>query len=200
MTLTVKQKIAIALLVSTLGLIAITSFIVIPRILHIQKLNAQIYETGKQLELQQQQASLRRRSLERLENTLEFTNELSKTTIVRGEELSLIQIFEQLAITHNIDQTLEVTLIEPDKTTKPIKEKPTALDIAHLTSYYQFSFSNIGTFTDHVNFLKSLELLPYYVIIDTIHLSVDDKQTAEEYADVITLDFSADIFIRPLVQ
>lgn len=90
----------------------------------------------------------------------------SQAWVKPGDELKIITELENLAHNHNIEQTLHISFVD-EKKDKKSSDKKTAYNA--MEKYYQLSFLNTGSFPDQVEYLKALEELPYYIIIDSLH-------------------------------
>lgn len=176
------------MIITTASVIIITVLIsilvVIPRIYAIIDIRETIVERQRQVEQQHSQSKQLRRSLAELSQSLAIAKEISQSTITGGRELELIKELELLSERHHITQNLNVAVKEVPKGSPFISQK--------ITSYYELSFLNHGTFQDQMNFLADLEVLPFYITIDTLQWEIN---SAKQEQGQITLRFDGKVYI-----
>lgn len=152
--------------------IAVIAAVIMPTTSGIMKISADIAADRRQAENDAIHKTNPERSLRELEAVIKQVEKFAKSTVPPGEDLRLITTFEDLADRHHLTQTLKL-----DSSAKQ----------------YLFSISNTGAFADQMNFFRSVEQLPYYVIIDKIdwtkpsgsadNRSVTTRFTAKIYAN-----------------
>ena len=163
----------IILVVLLLGVIG--TFIVRPTISKIKELEKEISKIEIQLEQRYQDSQKLKRTLHELEAVKLGVDKFTQTTVKPGSELEIITTFETLATEHDISQALSIA-----------DEKEGNQE------FYQLSFLNNGSYQNHLDYLRSIELLPYYVIIDSIKL---EKRNSEADAP-ITASFIGKIYVE----
>ncbi|MFA5813059.1 MAG: hypothetical protein WC862_00905 [Patescibacteria group bacterium] len=174
-TLSLQRKMTLFIIGIAAVLIAIIFLVIIPSVSHIKNLKKDITKTEEFLEEQYQKTRNLQKSVRRFEEILEQTKKFNGIAIAEGEELSVITQLEQLAAQYNIEQNLDVRF----------NSEP-ALG-AGLRSY-TFSFLNLGLFADQMRYLKSFELLPYYLNIDSLDWQAKQSEGA------VTLRFNATVY------
>ncbi|KKQ27819.1 MAG: hypothetical protein US42_C0005G0044 [Candidatus Magasanikbacteria bacterium GW2011_GWC2_37_14] len=190
MTLNLKQKILIANASIGLVLIVIIIFIVYPSIKDILKLKNEINTIQGQLEERYQKTQKLKKSLKELNQIKQVTTQMEQVFVKPGEEIDLITTLEKIANSHNINQTMNLNLVDETKINTESKNK----DARIFPVYYRLSFLNEGTFLDHLAYLKDLEELPYYVIIENINFEKRKNQIENE-VNPINLRFDAIIYV-----
>ncbi len=163
-------------------LLVIAGFIIIPSINYIVKLKKDINSIQLQIEDRYQQAKKLKRSLNELSNLKQTASQFKQSFLKLGSELILITELEQIAGKHHIEQNLSINLIT-------VKEKNI------LPVYYQLSFLNNGLMLDHLNFLRDLEKLPYYIIINNLSIEKRKGRTGNEKSPV-TMRFDAVVYVE----
>lgn len=147
----------------TILIVAIAIFIILPAMKKTVSLRDNVTKTQQALEHDYQKTLLLRRSIRELDAVYGKTQMFNTATIENGDELTVITQLENLASKHDVDQTLHVTFTDPKSI--PAKERGKSASKTNLP-YYTFSFLNHGTFAQHIEYLKALEQLPYYVLIE----------------------------------
>lgn len=184
-TPSIKNKLIIAVISILLVLIAISIGVIYPATKKIGELNNSIAKIQNEMEQKYENSQKLRRTMRELDDIENETKKFEKATIKLGDELIIITELENLALKHNIDQTLNVSFISNAAKIK----KPG-------TEYYELSFLNNAFFENHINYLNDLENLPYYVIIKNIRLEkrqgnmLNDSEKAP-----VTLSFNAKIYV-----
>lgn len=189
MTLTLKQKLLIYILVIIFGLLVIGGLIVWPTVSHILSLQRDITILQLDMENRYEKMQKLRKSLQELDEIKTVVNQMDKLSIKQGEELSVITQLEQIALDHNIEQNTNLNFVDTSKEKIKPKDKPA------LPQYYKFSFLNNGYFAEHIHYLEDLERLPYYFIIN--NLSFEKRKNEIDTPNKITLKFDAIIYVRP---
>lgn len=185
-----KQQVLFTTISIAATSIVIVGVIIIPSIKQILSLKNDITETQKFLEQQYEKTQRMRRSVHSLDEVINQMKKFYDTTIQEGDELKIITELEKLATDNNIDQILKVQKIDPKEIkSPPSEEEKSPPSTLKNMAYYTFSFSNTGTFENHVNYLKEMEKLPYYLNI--LYLQFDKKNDA----GLLGLRFNANIYI-----
>lgn len=180
----------ILLMVSLITMIVV--FVIRPSLHEILALKKEANRTQQFLETQYRKAKQLRRSIQELGQAYVRAQEFQRATIQPGKELAVITELERLAETYHIEQTLHVQFTNPqDKKTDAGAKK------YGIQPYYTFSFLNHGTFADHVQYIKAIESLPYYVLIPSLQWEKRRLNPGEQ--SQTTLRFDADILVtQPL--
>lgn len=166
--------------------------IIVPKIRSIQTIRTTIYDTQKQLETQHNRSIQLKKTLRELNDAKAFAKEISDSTLAENAELQIITQLEELALQHDIDQTLD---IEIQEVTKNSVENVGAYTRADITSMYVISLLNKATLENHMAYLSSVETqLPYY--LHTSAISFAKPQTQQEQdQEMIHLRLRGHIFI-----
>jgi hypothetical protein len=181
-----KQLIIITTLI-VVALFLISIFVIRPSVKETLILEKDINSIQTYLEKQYQRSQRLRKSVKKIDEVMELADAYTGSTIPKGNELFLITQLEKLSTDHNIDQNLTVLEIDEDIG----EDTPAAL---RGKSYYLFSFVNHGKFNNHVAFLRSLEKLSYYLIID--NLNWENQNLGNTKIQQTTLRFDAKIYIE----
>jgi len=189
MNLNLKQKILLANGVIGLILLIIAVFIVGPSIRDILKLKSEINNIQSQLEERYQKTQKLKKSLKELTDIKQATTLMEQSLIKPGEEINLITTLENIATLHQINQTLNLNLVDEGKLNLEKK------DSRIFPVYYRLSFLNEGTFLNHLAYLKELEQLPYYVIIENVNFDKRKNQQNTDNLSPINLRFDAIIYV-----
>ena len=163
--------------------LAIIFFILVPTVQHIFQLKNNIKTTESFLEEQYQKTKKMRRSVSRLEAVQKQAAQFSTAYISKDNELTAITTFEELANKNKIKQEdIRVTYSEKIN----LKENPVG------SPFYTFSLAYSGEFADEFNFLRDIEKLPFYIILD--NLRFERRGTNEEKN--IFMRFDAKIYAK----
>lgn len=180
-----KQMITMTILIGVL-IFAIGFFVILPSIQTIRELKKNINDTQKFLEEQYEKTQRMRRSVHNLNDIVLQIAKFDKLSIKEGSELEIITQLEELASKHNINQTLRVTFYNASENPTQPKDLPPLLN---KKNYYIFSFNNTGSYENLAKFMKSVEELPYYFIIDSVQMSKISERTD------VTLRFDGILYI-----
>ena len=150
----IQRIIAISILVG---------FIIYPTISRIYNLENYISDTHKQIDSQHTRVNLLKKSLQQLPEIQKNLETYTQMTINKGDELYIIELFEQMGEKHNLEQNLSISSSETQKNSKA----KTSIS----SNYYTLKFNHTGTYENQMKFLSELEHLPFYTIIDTINMS-----------------------------
>lgn len=184
-TPSIKNKLIIAVIVIVIVLAAISIGVVYPATKKIGELNSAIAKIQNEMEQKYENSQKLRRTMRELENIESETKKFQEATVKLGDELSIITQLENLALKHNIDQTMNVSFVGTEAKIK----KPG-------TEYYELSFLNNAFFENHINYLDDLENLPYYVIIKGIKLEKRQGSLTDNTEKTpVTLSFNAKIYV-----
>lgn len=164
MMISLKQKIIGFNVCLITALLLIAGIIIMPAITQINQLKNDINNIQNQMEERYREAKKMRRSLQELNDLKQTLIPIKQSLLKPGDELAIITELEKIASQNQLTQNLNLNLIDATKNPDP-NNPARALPI-----YYQFSFLNNGSFQNQLNFLKALEQLPYYVIIDSLDL------------------------------
>lgn len=185
-------KLQLTLLISMISLVALSiAFgIVLPAIKSITQLDRDITQTQLFLEQRYRKTQRLRRSANAIENIRETTEKYRRATIEKGGELQIITKLEQLAATNNIDPNVSVRFTSKDEALEQLTDKD---NINLGQPYFTFSFLNHGLFVDQIKYLKALEELDEYFIVDG--LQWEKRQQTTNTAAPVTLRFDADVYV-----
>lgn len=184
--LTLQQRLRIIIAFFFVIVVLIVGAVIYPSIRDIIELQKEIDATEEFLENQYQKTRRMQRSVQNLDAVVSSTGSFVDLTVSQGVELALIQQFEQLAIKHNIEQTLNVSYSEKKD---PEVQLP----------YYTFTFLNHGLLTDHMTYLDELLTQSFIVDIDSIEMQRRNNNTnrnGELELHETTLRFSARIYAK----
>ncbi|PIR03694.1 MAG: hypothetical protein COV59_04455 [Candidatus Magasanikbacteria bacterium CG11_big_fil_rev_8_21_14_0_20_39_34] len=177
-----KKQIIIFLLQNLLVVLLIGGFIIYPAAKNIFELKKNIEQTHDELEQEYTKTKHLKKSLQELDSVKEVTAQFTSSTIPVGSELPMITLFEQLAQRYDIDQNLS---LGTQDTVRYAMAKSNISD-----KYYVFSFLNHGTYKHHLQFLRELESMPFYVIIDKLQWSTHGSGPTND----VTLRFDALVY------
>ncbi|OGH85888.1 MAG: hypothetical protein A2493_02470 [Candidatus Magasanikbacteria bacterium RIFOXYC12_FULL_33_11] len=168
-----KKSPTIQLIISTLVVVFLATIIVIlvilPAIKQIKNLKDDIQNIEQKSEDQYKKIKLLKKSIAELDTIKEKINPIRQSIIEKNEAINLIQELEDLAIEKKVTQTLTI---------QEGAEKSFILN-----------FSIRGTFYDCLQYLYTLEQLPFYLIIDSLSWTKTAEQT-------VSLSFSASVFTK----
>mgnify|MGYP002639646258 CR=1 FL=1 len=182
-----KRLLLYIIIITFVGLI-ISAFIVLPAMYKITLLKSDIYTIQNELEKRYDKTQKLKRSIQELDAIKLATEKLESITLKPGNELRIITELENIAQQNNIEQNPDLEFVDATN-----NKNYNATDYA-LPQFYKFSFLNNGYFEDHITYLKSLEELPYYIIID--NLSWEKRRgTKEDEKGKITLRFEGIIYV-----
>lgn len=182
--ITAKQQLAVLTSLAAGIIVAITTLVIIPSVKSILALEKNINQTQKALEQQYQKTQRLRRSVHELDTVLAQTKKFKQAFLTSGGELPLITRLEELAAKHQLEQDLNV---------QPAAETEGAAQPRLPLAYHVFSFINQGAFADLASYLKSLEQLPPYLVID--RLQWERGQRGPGGRAPVTLRFDAKVYI-----
>lgn len=161
-------------------------FVITPVVTDIRTLQTGIEETKALLETDHVKARQMRRTLQELPDIERELENYTGAFIEVGSELAVITELESLAAKHKLTQTLKATFtdVKPSPSGRPSTALP----------YYSFSFMTNGTFTDQMNYVRDLEQLPYYLIIDGFDWQKGNTKSGETTTSQVTLRFEGKIY------
>jgi len=190
MQLTLKQRLTIYIVCIILGTLVVAGLIIWPTINHILTLHNDINTIQQELENRYEKTQKLKRSLQELDSIREVNNQINQIAINSGDELTVITQLEKIANENNIEQNTDLNFFDTEK------EKASKTDTKKMATpqYYKFSFLNNGYFEDHISYLKALEKLPYYMIID--NLNFEKRKGEDQTKDKITLRFDAIVYVK----
>lgn len=189
LSFSLKQKIIITNIGILLILFLIFGLIIIPAGKQILDLRNNIKQIENDLEQRYEQTKKLKKSLQELDTIRAQTAELRSTIPKIGDELMIITTLENIARQHNIEQNLSLNLIN-----ESLSKNPKSLHKA-LPNHYRLSFLNNGLMIDHLLYLRALEKLPFYVIIDSLNF---DKRQGTKIGETspLTLRLEAIIYVE----
>lgn len=177
-TISLKKKLFILTGSLMLAIVLIITFVLWPAVRTINSLGKNIEETEQYLEDQYLKSQRMQRSLRELDAIEMQVKNFEGLTIPPDTDLELITGLEALALAHNIEQNIDIQYVEDKKRT--------------IDGYYEVSFLNHGTYKDHLEYLRTLEELPYYVHIQNITLERRGSSNSDKA--LATLRFTAKIY------
>lgn len=180
MRISVKNQLIILLSAAGLLTLLISLAVIFPTVRRILELERDITATERNVEKQYQRTQKLRRSTHEIGDVIALTARYRESMIEKGQELPVITELERLAAAHNIDQTLVVNFADKG---------------AYLADpQYTFSFLNKGEFTDHIEYLRALEHLPYYMVINSLQWEKHDLKNIGQ--NPVTLRFDAEVYVK----
>jgi len=182
--ISLKHKIT---LVTTTILIVITSIIfliIIPSIKYITRMKQNIENTEAELEENFTKIQLLKKSIRELDTIKEKTQNFYFATVAKGDELIVITELERIAEKYDISQDLNVSYSDDAPQNKENKKD---------NPHYIFTFHNQGSFQNQLEFLRELDKLPYYIIIDKLQLT---KTNVRDENKLINLSFNGKVYIH----
>ena len=169
----VKSKmLTITLIIIILSFIIIF-FIILPTIKNIRELQKDINTTQQLLEDRYKKTQMIHRSIQDLDNIIKQTEKFKDIAITSDPELNIITRLEDIANEHNVIQTLKATLHKNDSGSANITNLHPLLKNK---DYYTFSFNSEGKYEDLINYLRSIEKLPYYFSINSLGISKKNEE------------------------
>ncbi|PIT86396.1 MAG: hypothetical protein COU33_03395 [Candidatus Magasanikbacteria bacterium CG10_big_fil_rev_8_21_14_0_10_43_6] len=191
-TLNLKKQLFVTSATITVVLFIISGLVIVPRIQTIRDLHQSIFDTHKQVEREHEKTRHARKSLRELQSATLFAQEVERSILGPGKELAIITELEQISEQHAIDQTISISVT----TIAGENIFPKAsLQRLGITEHYTISLLNQGTYENHMAYLRAIETLPYYVIIDALQWERRNSGTDDE--SIITLRLDGYIFISP---
>lgn len=187
MRINLKIK-AIALVIITGVLTLVIIFLVIfPAAKRIKNLDGFINASEEEIEGSFQKTFKLKSSVKKLSETTKEIEQFTGMTSDRSSELPLITMFEGMAEKHHIVQNLNMQFFP----SIPGNKKDIGLKD---DGYYLFTLKNTGNFQDHLSYLRQLEDLPLYLIIND--LSLKKNTDNNQISDAITMNFSIKIYSK----
>ena len=168
----VKSRILTMTLIIIVLSFVIVFFVILPTIKNIRGLQKDINTTQQLLEDRYKKTQRVHRSIQDLDNIIKQTEKFENISITNDPELDIITKLEDIAGEYNITQTLKATLHEKGSSSMNIPNLPPLLKNK---DYYIFSFSSEGKYENLMNYLRSIEKLPYYFSVNSVSLSKKDE-------------------------
>lgn len=199
MRLNLKQRLLTIITSIAVGVILIAVFIIVPSIKHILNLHDDIANTQKMLEERYVKFQKLKKSAVQLKDIKQTVEDYAQSTISTADQLKIITEIEKLATENHIDQSLNVELITtPKNNAEPNPEEGPNITTEKtkkrsFSNYYHFSFLNNGLFSDQIKYLRALEKLPYYVIID--NWQWEKRKNENNTNSPVTLRFEGIIYV-----
>lgn len=195
MQIPLRQKLPLYIIGISSVVFFICLLIIRPTIKNILTLRNDIYKIQQELEQRHDRALKTKRSLQELETIKKENVKFIVFTVQRGDELKIITELENLAQKNNIEQNLDLAFIDEKEKKAEEKSPNTKVKTHALPQYFKFSFLNNGFFLDHVNYLRDLEKLPYYLIINNLNWE-KSKTSQNNVAEKINLRFEGIIYVQ----
>lgn len=161
------------IILSTIGLvilaIVMTIYIILPSTNYIKNIKNDIQQSEKNSTEQLDKIKKLKKSIAELDTVQKNIKPLEESMVDKNDTLELIKKFEDLASSQNIEQTTQITLEKEDSLT--------------------FSFKTKASFYKTLQYLNSLEHLPFYIQINNLSWSrIDDIN--------VSLGFQVIIFLK----
>lgn len=161
------------IILSTIGLVLVVIlmavYIILPSINYIKNIKNDIQQSEKNSAEQLDKVKKLKKSIAELDTVKKNIQPLEESIIDKNNTLELIKKIEDLATSQNIEQTTQITSEKDDKLT--------------------FSFKTKASFYKTLQYLNSLEHLPFYALINNLNWTrVDDSN--------VSLSFEAVIFLK----
>ena len=187
-SISLKKKMILFIGATVVAMVAIVLFVFVPTTSTILRLTANITQTEQYLEDQYKEAQNMQESIREIDTVAADIERFNGITVERGRELTLITQLEDIAEAHGIDQQFNIRFVDNSSSRANGMYLPSA--------YYQFSFLNHGAYSDHLAYLRALELLPQYVTIQRI--MIDRRSTTQIVSTTpTTLTFEALMYASP---
>jgi len=154
--LSVKIRILIILVLSVLAIFLIVYFIIIPRVNFIKEKGEEIVERRQFLEEQYIKAKKFREDNQDMQLVDEDIDKLDEVFVKYDNDLEFIETLEGVALENNIDQKISLN------STKSEEEK----DFEKI----RLEISAEGDFFNIMNYLIDLEILSYYININSLDI------------------------------
>ncbi len=187
----IKQRLLILTSSIALVLILISVLIVLPTIKQILSLKNNITSIQGNLEERYEKTQRLKKSVSQLSQAKQSAEQFSQAAINPSDQLKSITELENLASQNNIEMTENVEYIDLGQN-KDNDSNSDTVDSPVLPQYYHFSFLNNGSFRDHLAFLKKIENLPFYLIIN--NLKFEKKENGNSLSMPVSLTFDAIIY------
>ena len=178
--MSVRKKLVIKLLILSAVSASITFFALIPNAKRVNALQLDIVTNQRDLEMQYIKSIYLKKSLEQFKQVAQMVKKYDKMTMKLGEELEVIRELEEVAESNNVRQDLQ--LRGDARTADPDTGLP----------FYTFNFRSHGSYEDLVAYFKDLELLPYYIIIDSLQWQ---RASGGGYNAEIGVNFDGKIYV-----
>jgi flagellar biosynthesis/type III secretory pathway M-ring protein FliF/YscJ len=190
-TFSLQKKLVLFIFGILLVMLLIIFLIVIPSLKNITELRDSISQTEAYIEERHLKTQHMQKSVRRLDEVEAQAEKFYDVTVPLGQELRIITQLEKIAADSQITQNLDISLVDSTNA-DPAKAKSAE---ATLPTHYKFSFVNEGTFQNHLAYLKALEHLPYYVIIEAVRWENKQPIETEATTNNITIKFDAIIYV-----
>lgn len=184
--LSLKNRILIVTTSAFMLTLLIIGLIILPSTYQIINLEKYIIQTEQETESNYQLATLLKKSINQLTEVAKTTERFTQFVVNKNTDLDLIKLFEKLAETHQITQNLSMQYIAPQGNNLSVGIKN--------GGYYVFTFHNSGSFRDHINYLKAIEDLPFYMIINQLIWSKEGKNP--DNSGPVTLNFTGKVYTK----
>lgn len=181
-----KRALALVIISGVLTLV-IVILIIYPATKRIKNLDKFINKSEEEIEGSFQKTSKLKSSVKRLSETTTEIDQLVDMTSDRSSELPLITMFEGMAEKHHVIQNLNMQFFP----STPEKKKDVGIKDG---GYYLFTLKNTGLFQNHMAYLRQLEDMPLYLIINDLSLkrNIENNQVSE----MMTMSFSIKIYSK----
>ena len=154
--------------------VVIVLFIVLPSYREIITIENDIAATRQQLDRNLKEVQLLRRSLQELETVQAAVQTYAGATIRRDEAVDVISTLQSMAAARGLTQSVHVEADTKDA--------------------LRLSFVQEGRFDAHAAYIRALEQLPYYVVIEQLRWQ---RLGQDEAGSRARLSFDATLYVRP---
>lgn len=180
-----KKQFTKVVLGNFLVLFVIGGAIVYPAARHIINLQKDIENYQADLENRYKKARHLRKSLQELDNVREMTFKYANTKFSLEEGLEFKQKIDRMAVQYDIEQNITVSTHEN-------KAHP-LVDTNISDFFFIFSFHNHGPLENQIAFLRALEIMNEFMIIDRVSF----QQRGDENNDV-TMRFDGIVYAETI--
>lgn len=179
-----RTRIIISFLGFFLVILSIVFFVVVPSIRDIVSIKNNIEEQRQELERKYVKGQSLRSLSEKIETVEGRIDDINNIFVDKNKGLEFITTLENLADSKNINQKINISLDNEDVDNE-FEKIPIRL-------YTQ------GTFKNQMDYLLGLELMDYYININSIEINpyIPMNESGEGYEDQVSLLLLADTFWR----
>jgi hypothetical protein len=159
--LTPEKKAYVILGVTVSLILIISTAVIIPTILRIQKIKLEIADLRALLEERYMRIQRLHKTTLRLPQVKSYIDRWGNAFVKENTELEYVKFIEALGEQNQLDMHLTPTPFEPQK--------------PFLKNGFKLNLQMSGTFDKISNFMQALDQADYYTIIENINLEATDK-------------------------
>ncbi|MEK7644157.1 MAG: GspMb/PilO family protein [Patescibacteria group bacterium] len=182
-----KKKAIALVIISALLTLVIVILIIFPAVKRIRNLDGFISASEEEIEGSFQKTTRLKSSVKKLSETIREIGELGDMTSDKSSELELITMFEELADQNNVTQNLNMQFSGSEQ----IKKKNAGLKDG---GYYLFSQKITGRYPNLLAYLRSMEDMRYYLIVDDLNIRKNTEDSRA--ADAMTMNLTIKIYSK----